>query len=81
MLFFFLLQNRKRKIVYASEANGKGAGQDLAVLAACNHSIIDYGTFGSFGAILAGGETVVYNISAFVSTHIAEVLPHWHVMT
>ncbi|KAF4522847.1 hypothetical protein B566_EDAN008165 [Ephemera danica] len=34
-------------------------GLDLALMANCNHSIIDYGTFGVWGAILAGGETVL----------------------
>jgi galactoside 2-L-fucosyltransferase 1/2 len=29
--------------------------QDLAIMAACNHSIIDYGTYGVWGAILSGG--------------------------
>ena len=33
-------------------------GEDLALLAACNHSIISYGTFGMWAAILAGGEVL-----------------------
>ncbi|GFG32822.1 hypothetical protein Cfor_07352 [Coptotermes formosanus] len=33
--------------------------QDLAIMAACNHSIVDYGTYGMWGAILAGGDTFV----------------------
>ncbi|XP_023235997.1 galactoside 2-alpha-L-fucosyltransferase 2-like [Centruroides sculpturatus] len=33
---------------------------DLALLAHCNHSIITYGTFGFWGAYLAGGDTVYY---------------------
>ena len=32
---------------------------DMAVMANCNGSIIDYGTFGLWGAVLAGGEVVV----------------------
>ncbi|XP_067002475.1 galactoside 2-alpha-L-fucosyltransferase SEC1-like [Anabrus simplex] len=55
-------------------------GQDLAIMAACNHSIIDYGTFGVWGAILASGETILYNISKHSSTRISELLPNWHVM-
>ena len=31
---------------------------DMAIMANCNASIVDYGTFGMWGAILAGGETV-----------------------
>ena len=30
---------------------------DLALLWSCEHSIFDYGTFGLWGAFLAGGET------------------------
>ena len=29
------------------------------MLSKCNHSIIDYGTFGMWGALLSGGEIVV----------------------
>ena len=31
---------------------------DLCVLAACNHSIHTYGTFGQWGSLLAGGQVV-----------------------
>jgi galactoside 2-L-fucosyltransferase 1/2 len=37
--------------------------QDLAIMAACNHSIIDYGTYGMWGAILSGGDIFVYNLT------------------
>ncbi|XP_050294105.1 galactoside alpha-(1,2)-fucosyltransferase 2-like [Anthonomus grandis grandis] len=36
---------------------------DLALMAACNHTIYDYGTFGDWGAFLAGGEVVMYNMT------------------
>ncbi|XP_031347118.1 galactoside 2-alpha-L-fucosyltransferase 3-like [Photinus pyralis] len=42
---------------------------DLAIMSSCNHSIIDYGTFGEWGAILAGGETIFYNIGRPYSTN------------
>ena len=32
---------------------------DLAVLASCNHSIVDYGTFGLWAGLLAGGQIVL----------------------
>jgi len=34
-------------------------GADLALLAACNHSIVSYGTFGLWGALLSGGVTIM----------------------
>ncbi len=34
-------------------------GIDLALLSLGNHSILTYGTFGMWGALLAGGETVL----------------------
>jgi galactoside 2-L-fucosyltransferase 1/2 len=38
----------------------KSPAQDLANMAACNHSIFDFGTYGTWGAILSGGDTFVY---------------------
>ena len=32
---------------------------DLAVLSKCDHSILDYGTYGFWGAYLAGGRTIL----------------------
>ena len=34
-------------------------GVDLAVLALCNHTIVDYGTFGLWAGLLAGGKIVL----------------------
>lgn len=34
-------------------------GIDLALLSLANHSILTYGTFGMWGAILAGGHVVL----------------------
>ncbi|XP_031347125.1 galactoside 2-alpha-L-fucosyltransferase 3-like [Photinus pyralis] len=51
---------------------------DLAIMSSCNHSIIDYGTFGEWGAILAGGETIFYNIGRPHSTNdFANNMPEW----
>ena len=36
-----------------------GVERDMALMAACNHSIFDYGTFGFFGAFLAGGDLIL----------------------
>lgn len=33
-------------------------GYDLALLSLCNHSIIDYGTFGMWGAVYTEGEVI-----------------------
>lgn len=40
---------------------GNSPQVDLAIMALCNASIIDYGTFGVWGAVLAGGKTIVSN--------------------
>jgi galactoside 2-L-fucosyltransferase 1/2 len=42
-----------------SQAARDAVGTDMAILAACNHTIITYGTFGLWGALLAGGATVM----------------------
>jgi galactoside 2-L-fucosyltransferase 1/2 len=55
--------------------------QDLAIMAACNHSIIDYGTYGMWGAILAGGDTLVYNLGKGGTFEMASLLTNWHIVT
>ena len=45
-------------------ATGEDVGDDLALLAACNHTIISYGTFGQWAAMLAGGEVVISDTAA-----------------
>ena len=40
-------------------ATADDIGDDLALLAACNHTILSYGTFGQWGALLAGGKVVI----------------------
>ena len=34
-------------------------GVDLAILSQCNHTILDYGTFGLWAALLAGGRIIL----------------------
>jgi galactoside 2-L-fucosyltransferase 1/2 len=55
--------------------------QDLAIMAACNHSIIDYGTYGVWGAILSGGDTFLYNITKGGSVALDSLLPNWYIVT
>ena len=52
-------------------ATGVDIGEDLALLAACNHSIISYGTFGMWAAILAGGEVCLLTFLAFLHANLA----------
>ncbi|XP_066254577.1 galactoside alpha-(1,2)-fucosyltransferase 2-like isoform X2 [Euwallacea similis] len=49
-------------VFVASYKRNNTAGEDLAIMAACNHSIFDYGTYGEWGAILAGGEALYKSI-------------------
>nr|CAD7437446.1 unnamed protein product [Timema bartmani] len=37
---------------------------DLVMLSSCNHSIISYGTYGIWSALMANGWTVVYDMAA-----------------
>ena len=56
---------------------------DLAVLSHCNHSIFDYGTFGFWGAYLAGGITVLPDLSHVYPLHgkIRNAsLTDWHML-
>jgi galactoside 2-L-fucosyltransferase 1/2 len=50
------------------------SGHDLAVLASCNHTIIDYGTYGMWGALLAGG----YTISLYVDKYGYDMIDQYN---
>lgn len=68
----------KRGNVYVtSKLHPNSPALDLAILASCNHSLFDYGTFGEWGAILAGGETIFYNLSHHSSARVGQLLPNW----
>ncbi|XP_065352946.1 galactoside alpha-(1,2)-fucosyltransferase 2-like [Cloeon dipterum] len=62
-------------------------GIDLAILAACNHTIFAYGTFGLTGAFLAsrpGGYTIIFdpeNGTITKEMEFASNLPGWRIMT
>ena len=68
--------------IFRPLATGVDVGEDLALLAACNHSIISYGTFGMWAALLAGGEVLPrFFISFLTTTIMSQVvtfrLPAW----
>lgn len=54
------IQSPKDNVRFVGESNSKNAIYDLALLAHCNHSIITMGSFGFWGAYLAGGDTIYY---------------------
>ena len=39
-------------------------GDDLALLAACNHTILSYGTFGQWAGFLSGGRVIISDTAA-----------------
>jgi galactoside 2-L-fucosyltransferase 1/2 len=59
----------------------KSSVQDLAVMAACNHSIIDYGTYGVWGFILLGGDIFVYNLTNNGVVALTSLLPNLYIAT
>lgn len=61
---------------------------DLVMMANCNHSIINYGTFGATAAYFAQGTTFVYDLDlpldhrgATVAMGIARILNNWYVLS
>ncbi|CAG9818396.1 unnamed protein product [Phaedon cochleariae] len=56
---------------------GNSAVVDLALMASCNHTIYDYGTYGDWGALLAGGDNIYFNLSVNPSAQMGKMLPNW----
>jgi hypothetical protein len=50
-------------------------------MVAFNHSTIDYGKYGAWGAILLGGDTFVYNLTNSSAVALALFLPNWYIVT
>jgi galactoside 2-L-fucosyltransferase 1/2 len=54
------LGGRRSLVVAGRAGDGPGpldpVGRDLALLAACSHTVISQGLFGTWGAYLAGGD-------------------------
>jgi galactoside 2-L-fucosyltransferase 1/2 len=57
----------------------KNPAHDLALLSLSNHSIIDYGTFGEWGALMAGGHTISLNVDKYFNAVMAAKDKNWHV--
>ncbi|KAH1005224.1 hypothetical protein HUJ04_006250 [Dendroctonus ponderosae] len=63
--------------VFVTSLNSRRTpAEDLALMAACNHTIFDYGTFGEWGSILAGGLAIFNNRDQNINPH----LPNWIIM-
>lgn len=63
----------------------EGQYEDLVFLSMCNHSIINYGTFGATSALFAAGETLAYDLGLeedqrgfTLVTSLTRLLPNWH---
>lgn len=69
---------RVKNNIYVSQSYTPA--EDLAVLASCNHSIFDFGTFGMWGALLNGGETIFYE-KVILSQTFGKFLSNWHSMS
>ncbi|XP_059479181.1 uncharacterized protein LOC132198904 [Neocloeon triangulifer] len=68
------------------DGDSEQPGADLALLAACNHTIFAYGTFGLTGALLAnnpGGYTIIFdplNGTVTKEMEFGANLPRWRIM-
>ncbi|XP_051894610.1 LOW QUALITY PROTEIN: galactoside alpha-(1,2)-fucosyltransferase 2-like [Pristis pectinata] len=72
----------KGDVLFTDTSNSPG--QDLSILAHCNHTIMTIGTFGYWAGYLAGGETIFLDNftlpdSPFLKLfkYEAAFLPHW----
>ena len=58
-------------------------GIDLALLSLGNHTILTYGTFGMWGALLAGGEAILPSSHTRTKEHkeiAAANIPGWKII-
>ncbi|XP_017772297.1 PREDICTED: galactoside 2-alpha-L-fucosyltransferase 2-like isoform X2 [Nicrophorus vespilloides] len=69
--------NMRPNVFVSSRTIPNAPALDLAILASCNHSIFDYGTFGIWGAILAGGDTIYFNLTKHSSARVGRLLSNW----
>ncbi|CAB3365501.1 Hypothetical predicted protein [Cloeon dipterum] len=73
-------------VFLAGSSDWDQPGEDLAILAACNHTIFAYGTFGLTGALLAnrpGGFTIIFdplNGTVTKEMEFGSNLPGWRIM-
>ncbi|KAL1491251.1 hypothetical protein ABEB36_011872 [Hypothenemus hampei] len=87
-LFIFISDDPKwcysqfgqKKDVFVASKPDNSPAQDMAIMATCNHTIFDYGTFGEWGSILAGGETVYNNMSQNIRKGTGRVMKNWIAM-
>ena len=74
-------QNLKKSSDTFVMGEENSAESDLALLASCNHTIFDYGTYGLTVAMFnAEGQTVVFDTGStdyFVTYQFAEQLQNW----
>lgn len=66
-------------IFFVSHGGLSHPGYDLALLSFCNHSIIDYGTFGLWAALMAGGETFCLSVDPYLDQALG-TLRDWHII-
>lgn len=67
-------------VIVISSKHRNTAAEDLALMAACNHTIFDYGTFGQWGSIFAGGDAVYFNLLGKDPVKDKHILNNWFMM-
>lgn len=73
----------KPNVFIVSKSEPNSVYKDFAVLTQCNHSIIDYGTYGIMAAVITGGEVIApdnktYPVSDLVlSETVFKEVPNW----
>ncbi|XP_043915180.1 galactoside alpha-(1,2)-fucosyltransferase 2-like [Protopterus annectens] len=78
------MNNSKGDIYFPGDGESADAGEDLAMLIHCNHTIMTIGTFGYWAGYLAGGEVIYLDKFVLPNSPFLEVfkyeafyLPNW----
>ena len=65
-----VIQRKNRTVIFSTSRN---EGVDLALLANCDHTIITTGTYGWWGAYIAGGHTIYYSRYPRPNTYVGRL--------
>lgn len=72
------LYSNQSDVFLVSRGDIEHPGNDIVLLSLCNHTIIDYGSYGFWASIYSGGEVISTKISHSNVVTALSKYPNWH---